>query len=90
MNGKRYRYRLKRYLYEGLVAFAYHNDHFNVDGDKSDKLPNKACSHKFYKTCRDHRCKVLVIRFYCFFYSLHKISFIFIVVWIDRDHYLYL
>jgi len=68
----------RRYLQEGLVAFADNNDHFNVDRDKSDKLPNKAGSEKLYESCGNHRSKVLIIRFYCFFYSLHVIPFVLI------------
>ena len=59
-----------------LVAFSYHDYHLDVDSYKSDKLPNKASSKEFYKPCWYHGCKVLIIRFYCLFDSLHFIPFL--------------
>ncbi len=60
---------------EVLVAFANNDQHFNVDHDKSDKLPDKTGSEKLDESCRYHCSKVLVIRFYCIFNLLHIFSF---------------
>ncbi len=65
---------------EGLVAFTNHNDHFDIDRDKSDELPNKTSSEKFYKSCWNHCREVLVIRFDCIFNLLHIISFNSVIV----------
>ena len=65
---------------EGLVAFPDYDNHFNIDRDKSDELPNKTSSEKFYKSCWNHCREVLVIRFDCIFNLLHIISFNSVIV----------
>ncbi len=47
---------------EGLVAFAYYYNHFNIDNNKTDKLPNKACTHRACELTWYH-CKTHLIIF---------------------------
>ena len=60
---------------EVLVTFTYNDQHFYVDKYKSDRLPDETRSKKLYEPCWNHGCKVLIIRFYCFFNLLHIFSF---------------
>ena len=41
-------------VHEVLVAFAYYDEHFDVDHDKSEKLPDLAGSQHSCKLSRDH------------------------------------
>ena len=41
-------------VHEVLVAFAYNDEHFDVDHDKSDKLPDLTSSHHSCEFSRDH------------------------------------
>jgi len=52
-----------RSLQKGLVAFLNHNDHFNVDYNEANELPDQACSHEFYEWGWNHCFKALFIRF---------------------------
>jgi hypothetical protein len=56
------------------VALAYDNEHFEVDDNKSKKLPNNTGSKKLHKSRRYHCGEVLIIRLDGLFYSLHEIT----------------
>jgi hypothetical protein len=46
---------------EELVAFADNHKHFDIDHDKSDKLPNDTRSHKFNERAWNHCVECFII-----------------------------
>ena len=58
-----------RYI-DKSVAFAYHDQHFNIDHEKSEKLPNFTCSHHSCEFTRDH-CQVELINLKVYFFFFH-------------------
>jgi hypothetical protein len=58
------------------VAFAYYDEHFDIDHQKSEKLPDLACSHHSSEFSRDH-CEVELLNLKIYFFFFHTISFFF-------------
>jgi hypothetical protein len=53
-----------------MVAFQYQYSHFEIDDQKSYKLPCDAASQEFLETSRHHRAELRAVWFNVFYLSV--------------------